>query len=79
MYKFLNSSSLFVYPSVLKGMSRIMDMFGYLDQYNYKETEQEADLNALKRDWSIIGLDIKNTLEAYEQDCKTFSATIKSS
>ena len=64
---FLNSSALFTSPSFLKGAARVSDLFGYLDDYNYKPTGNEADFEALKRDWEIVGLDIQNAIEIYEQ------------
>ena len=45
-----------------------MDLFGYLDSYNYKKSEKEADLEALKRDWSIIGIDIDDSIKKYAEE-----------
>lgn len=64
---YVNSSALFSEPSLLKGAARTIDMFGTLDEYNYKNTEAEADYEALKRDWSIVGIDIANAMEDYDQ------------
>lgn len=64
---FVNSSALFTSPSFLKGTARVVDLFGYLDEYNYKKTEAEADFEALKRDWNMIGLDINRAIELYEE------------
>lgn len=64
---FINSSALFTSPSILKGTARVVDLFGYLDDYNYKKTEAEADAEALKRDWTIVGLDIKTAIGLYEE------------
>lgn len=75
---FINSSALFTNPSILKGMVRMVDLFGYLDDYNYKKTEAEADTEALKRDWTIVGLDIKTSIGLYEKGEKTGSAPANS-
>lgn len=64
---FIDSTALFANPSFLKGASRVIDLFGYLDEYNYKDTDIEADFEALKRDWCIIGLDIAKAIETYER------------
>lgn len=64
---FINSSDLFTTPSFLKGTARIIDLFGNLDDYNYKPTDKKVDTEALKRDWDIVGLDILDAIELYEQ------------
>lgn len=63
----IQSSNLFVYPSFLKGIARIGSMWGHLDEYNYKI---DPDTEALKRDWRIIGKDIGNSMQIYEQGTK---------
>lgn len=68
---FIDSSALFSNPSILKGVTRVVDLFGYLDEYNYKNTEAEADAEALKRDWTIVGLDIKSAIGLYEEGEQT--------
>ena len=68
---FINSSDLFTSPSFLKGSSRIVDLFGYLDDYNYKSTDNQVDSEALKRDWEIVGLDILDAIKLYEQSHAT--------
>lgn len=64
---FINSSDLFASPSFMKGAARIADLFGYLDDYNYKPTGKKVDTEALKRDWNIVGLDIFEAIELYEK------------
>lgn len=64
---FLNSSALFTNPSFLKGACRVVDLFGSLDEYNYKESDIEADTEALKRDWEVVGYDLTKAVESYEQ------------
>lgn len=73
---YLNSSALFSSPSLLKGAARTIDMFGALDEYNYKVTEAEADAEALKRDWNIIGIDIANAIGEYDQTTSPSENTI---
>ncbi len=64
---FISSSDLFAPPSFLKGSARAVDLFGYLDDYNYKSTDNAVDTEALKRDWDIVGLDILDAIKQYEQ------------
>ena len=72
------SSALFVYPSFLKGVARSIDLFGLLDEYNYSETENEADVKSLKRDWDIIGKDLWSAVKEYESETgQQFSQSAK--
>lgn len=75
---FIDSSALFTTPALLKGAARVVDLFGYLDDYNYKKTEAEADTEALRRDWTIVGLDIKKAMGLYEEGEQTNSASASS-
>lgn len=61
----VRSSILFINPSFGRGIARIVDLFGNLDDYNYDKTEKEADSKALRRDWTIVGRDISHALEEY--------------
>jgi hypothetical protein len=56
--KFYPATALFSYPSVLKDMSRIVDMTGKLDEYRYSPSEASADEEALTRDYKIALNDI---------------------
>lgn len=56
------STDLFTYPSFLKGVARIGSIYGSLDEYNYKS---DPDTEAIKKDWSIIGKDIGNSIQNY--------------
>ena len=61
----ISSSQLFNYPSFLKGMSRVFDLYGNIDVYNYSDTDDNADYNALKSDWKMVGYDLKNAIKNY--------------
>jgi len=62
---FIFSSQLFTPPSFAKGTARIGDLFGQ-DEYNYESSDEEADIKALERDWSIIGRDISQAMQTYD-------------
>lgn len=64
----VKSTDLFSSPSFIKGTSRIVDLYGKLDEYNYRD---DADSHALKQDWKIVGSDIKSSMDQYEQTCQT--------
>ena len=57
------STDLFSKPSFLRGASRVFDISGKLDEYNY---QTEADDRAIEKDWKIVGQDIGNATEKYD-------------
>ena len=59
------ATSLFRYPSFIKGMSRIMDLEGSLDEYKYQE---DADTKSLEKDWVIVGNALHSSMKDYEQE-----------
>lgn len=58
----INSSDLYTEPSFFKGVARVLDLFGQLDEYNYKD---DPDTEALKRDWTMIGKDLFISIKNY--------------
>lgn len=64
---FIHSSDLFSYPSVQKGIARTVDLFGSLDEYNTKASEEEADECELRHDWVLVGSDLSKAIKDYEQ------------
>jgi len=61
-----NSSSLYQIPSALKGAARIVSIFGRLDEYRTSPTKEEADTNAIHKDWEIVGEDIASATQQYD-------------
>lgn len=64
------SSNLYTMPFFFKGFFRIFDFFGGIDTYKTYETSFEADNEAIKRDWNIVGSDISNALQEYGTEKK---------
>lgn len=60
----MNSTDIFRQPSFLKGMARVIDLFGNLDEYKYTEN---PDSELLQRDWENVGADLKEALEKHER------------
>ena len=60
-------SRLFAEPSFIEGMSRVIDLGGTLQEYNTSETENKADMEALRSDWRAVGDDLKFSIKNYEQ------------
>lgn len=43
-----------------------MDLGGTLQVYNESMTESEADEKAIRKDWEVVGEDIKEAFKKYE-------------
>lgn len=52
------SNYLFAEPSFLEGVARVFDPAGVLNTYNRMPSAQEADLAALRADWTAVGAQI---------------------
>lgn len=61
---------LFARPSFAEGMARVLDLSGVLQDYNTSETPEKADFEALKKDWSAVGEDIKESINEYGRKSK---------
>lgn len=58
---------LFARPSFVEGMARLFDFSGSLQTYNGHESGEQADYEAIKQDWQVIGDDIYKSIDNYEQ------------
>ncbi len=70
MNKKIKTDFLFAQPSFASGASRVLDLWGTLDDYNISETTQEADEKAIAADWLIVGQDISDAIEQGESELK---------
>ena len=54
-------------PSFLTGVARIFDFGGFLNEH-FEETlsDAEADYDALLRDWTAVGDDIRNAIQQHD-------------
>lgn len=62
------SDFLFARPSLVGGISRILDFGGTLKTYNYSASEEMADLLATSQDWKAVGIDLRDALEKYRTE-----------
>lgn len=67
----IESSILYSSPSFFKGIARSGDLFGQLDEYNYSDTEAEADNKALAWDWYVVGSDISQSMDDINEQIET--------
>ncbi|HKR66647.1 MAG TPA: hypothetical protein VJZ00_23170 [Thermoanaerobaculia bacterium] len=58
----MRTDFLFVQPSVLRGVGRLLDFWGQLSQYNFSVSAAEADIIALRSDWEMIAQDFRSGL-----------------
>ncbi len=62
------STFLFTEPSIVEGVSRLMDIGATMQDYNSSKTENEADFKALRNDWKAVGEDLVFSIKNYEQE-----------
>ncbi len=58
---------LFSTPSVLEGISRLIDFGSTLNVYNSSKTAEDADCKAIKSDWEAVGKDIKKAMDSIDR------------
>ncbi len=63
--------SLYAKPSFLEGVARLVDIAGTLDEYNYSDSDDEADSRALQSDWEAVGNDLHSALETLRKQVGT--------
>jgi hypothetical protein len=61
-------------PSVSNGIARTIDISSYINNEYQTILGVESDMKTLKKDWDIIGDDIKNAITTYEKE-KRYSCT----
>lgn len=52
--------------SFLIGLGSVLNLFGSYFEYNYSESDQEADTKATKSDWEVVGQDMKDAVDKIE-------------
>jgi hypothetical protein len=59
------SDFLFARPAFMAGVARLFDFYGTYNSYNLSDSEEEADDRATFSDWRLIGIDIINAMESF--------------
>lgn len=62
---------LFAEPSIIGGLSGVIDIGATLQQYNYSGSNNEADTKAILNDWLTVGDDIRSSIEKYDKESFT--------
>lgn len=66
--------SLFSMPSFFRDAGRVLDLGSTMAMYNYSNSPEEADCEALRSDWVAVGNDISVAVDKYG-DCYGKSST----
>ena len=59
---------LFAMPSFLEGFGRALDFGGEFDEYNFAETPEETDANAIYSDFCAVGDDMWAAIKRFESE-----------
>lgn len=62
------TSTLYATPSFLRGAAALLDLGSTLTQYNYSESPEQADYNAIQNDWIVVGEDIRSAMHKWERE-----------
>lgn len=53
------STFLFAHPSFFEGLGRVVDFGGFLNEYNYSPSPEQADQFAMWADWTAVGNELR--------------------
>jgi hypothetical protein len=67
MIKRARTDFLFAQPSFSSGAARVIDLWGQFDDYNVSGSGAEADAKAIAADWAVVGQDIADAVEQFEE------------
>lgn len=59
---------LYARPSFWEGLARLLDVGGTLNEYNYSDSDEEADVRAILSDWEAVGKDIRAAIKKFEME-----------
>ena len=57
-------------PTMLSGLASMLDFSDSSRLYNKNETGEIADTEALRADWTAVGLDLKSSIKEYDDTRK---------
>jgi hypothetical protein len=68
--EFLKTTFLLPKNDFWVGIGSVFNIAGNYFEYNYSNTEQEADKKALLSDWQNVGKDMKKSVKKFEKENK---------
>ncbi|ACK67405.1 hypothetical protein PCC8801_3437 [Rippkaea orientalis PCC 8801] len=60
---------LYARPSFAEGIARLIDFGNTLQVYNTSFSDEQADFLALASDWYVLGDDLRNAMNHYNDLC----------
>ena len=66
-----NTTDLVRRPSFLKGVARVVDLFGKIDEYKYSN---DPDSELLERDWTNTGNCLEKEIKKYGREISSCSS-----
>ncbi|MCP4553188.1 MAG: hypothetical protein GY834_14380 [Bacteroidetes bacterium] len=60
------SSRLYHSSSIICGVGSLFNIAGSFFEFNYSESGEEADNEAIKRDWEVVGEDLLEAIETVD-------------
>lgn len=65
--KIYKSNFLFPRTSMLHGIGSIFNVSGNYFEFDYSQSENEADYKAIENDWGVIGNDILSVINGMQE------------
>lgn len=62
--KKIKTNQLFPRTSFLSGMGSVLNISGSYFEFNYSNSDADADYEAISSDWAMIGQDIQTVLDS---------------
>lgn len=73
--KRFNTGFLFSTPSFLSGTGTVINLGGNYYEYNVSPSDCEADFNAIRNDFDMIGQDMNDAVKSLSSDENKFIAS----
>jgi hypothetical protein len=64
----LYTAFLYSRPSLLSGMARLFDFWGFFDRYNSSPIPRAADAKAIYSDWRAVGSDLRRSVGSFARE-----------
>ncbi len=61
-------------PNALEGAARILDFGNTLTVYNTSSDPTEADVRAMRADWSLLGSDMRSAIRSVKNEIEGSSS-----
>lgn len=59
---------LFARPTAIEGVARVVDIGGFLTEFNESRNDDQADSIAIRMDWKAVGAYLRHAMSVAEQE-----------